>query len=73
MATLMRHDNIERVCYDDIRTSQDDGAHRNFRKLELRNMFGYVPIEPTMDNQIKTFGSKKAPEKNDVVVGYRHK
>ena len=73
MVTLMRHDNVERVCYEDIMMSHDDGPYRNFSKLELRNIFGYVPIEPAMDNQIKAFGSKKASEKNDVVGGHRHK
>ena len=36
-------------------------------------MFGYVPYEPAMDNQIKAHGTKKNSENSDVVGGHRHK
>ena len=72
MSTLMRHNNVENVNYEDIRVSYDDGPYRNFGTKELTVIFGYVPIEPSMDIQIKAFGSKKAAENSDVVGGYRH-
>ena len=55
----MRHDNVEKVCYEDLRVSHDDGPHRNFCAKELEQIFRYVPFEPAMDNQIKAHGTKK--------------
>ena len=72
MTTMMRHDNVEMVNYEDMRVNYDDEPHRNFSDVELQSMHGHVPIEPAMDNQIKAHGSKKSAEKRDVVSGCRH-
>ena len=73
MTSLLRHDNVDKVCYEDLRMSHDDGPHRNFSNVELRKIFGEIPVSPSMDNQMQAFCSKKTSEKNDVVGGHRHK
>ena len=55
-----------------MRVTHNDGLHRNFSEVELHNIFGYVPIEQAMDNQIKAFGSNKSSEKIDVMGRHRH-
>ena len=52
--------------------SHDDGLCCNFGTKELTDIFGHVPIEPSMGIKIKAFGSKKASENSNVVGGYRH-
>ena len=72
MTTMMRHDDVEKVNYEDVRVNHDDGPCRNFSDIESRSIFGCMPIEPAMDDQIKAHGSKKNSEKRDVVGGCRH-
>ena len=72
MSSLMRHDNVEKACYEDLRASHDDGPYRYFTETELTDVFGCVSIEPAMDSKISAFGSKKASENSDVVGSYCH-
>ena len=55
-----------------MRVTHDDGPYHTFSDVQLRTIFGYVPIEPAMDNQITAFRSKKISEKSDAVSGHKH-
>ena len=55
-----------------MRVIHDDGPYSNFSDVESHTIFGYIPIEPVIDNHIKAFGSNKISEKSDTVDGCRH-
>lgn len=56
---MMGYKNVENGHCKDIRASYDDGPYRNFGTKEVTDVFGYIPIEPSMCIQIKAFVQKK--------------